>query len=893
MGFWSRIRRTFADAAHRAEIDEELRFHLEMERADGYGERDARLRLGNMTRIEEETRAVGIVEWLESSLGDARYGVRQLRKTPALTLAVLSSLAIGVGANIAIFSLINAAILKPLPVRDPAALTIVEWTSDGFPPGATNVNGDIRDIAGGRRQGSSVPASMHRRLARDQRTFESLMGIADPVSVAIAVEGAQAEQVSAQYVSSNFFQGIGAQPIVGRAFLADEDLVGQAPVVIVSHRFWTTRLGAGTIDRSVRVNNVPVRVVGVAPPEFFGLMAGQWTDIYAPLAMRVAFAMPGSPRSEDESDWWVRQIARAKPGGPPASLDQDEINALFRTVAVPPGLTVEPAKIPSLVARPGRRGFASLNPRDASALWILMLLVGVLLLIVCANVANLLLARSVSRHRESAVRLALGASRGRLFRQYLIESCILAVAGGGLGLLLGNELARAIHALFQTGRDASNAFDLQVDWRVLAYTSAVAVATALIFGLAPAVRGARADFGDTLKAQTRSVVGGRLRLPRMLVAIQIALCLAALVSAGLLGRSLANLASTDVGFDRTHVAYVSMSPARAGYSIERIRPFVARVREELARVPGVERVSSTGFRYLASMGNNGLMHFSGRPLDMSNRANMSAAGEGFFETVGIPVLAGRVVDERDAGSDLSPVVVDDAFVKQFFPHESAIGRRFGLGKNDNQYEIVGVVGNARYNTLRGDLYPTMYEPYRPGGTIHFAIRSTIDPALLGEAVRRAVADVDPAVPVTEFHTQAGLIDRLLRTERLLGMLSGAFGAVALALSAIGLAGLLGYAVARRTNEIGIRMAMGAARRDVMRMVLGESLGLCIAGLILGLPCAYAVGRFLRTSLFGLEPLDPRTAIFAIVTLVSVGALAAWIPARRAASIDPIAALRDE
>ncbi|HEY7498602.1 MAG TPA: ABC transporter permease [Vicinamibacterales bacterium] len=896
MGTWSRIRRTFRAGSHHAEIDEELRFHLEMDAAD-HGARDARLRLGNVARIAEDTRAAGIVEWIESSLRDALYGLRQLRKTPALTVAVIASLAIGIGANSAIFTLIDAAILKPLPVNDPDSLVIVEWTNDGFPPGATNINGDFREIAGGRLQGSSVNANLHRRLAREQHAFAAIAGVADPVNVAIAVGGAQAEQVSAQYVSANFFQGVGAAPIVGRPFDADEDRVGHEPVAIVSHRLWVTRFGSdrSVLDRAVRINNVPVRIVGVAPPGFFGLMAGQWTDVYAPLAARVAFSPPSSTgaRSEDDSDWWVRQIARLDPGMT-EEASRIALDGLFRGMVVPDGAAIEPSHIPILTTHSGRRGFAALNPRDASALWILLLLVGVLLLIVCANVANLLLSRSVSRQRESAVRLALGASRARLFRQYLIESGLLALAGGAAGVAVGFEFAREIHLLFQTGRDASNAFDLNVDWRTLTYAFALAIGTAVLFGLAPAVRAARSDFGDVLKAQTRSVIGGRLRLPRMLVAIQLALCLAALVAAGLLGRSLANLKWTDIGFDRENLAYASVNPSRAGYSRERIGPFGDRVRGELSRLPGVARVSAVSFRFLAGMGNNGLMNFAGRPLDQGNRANMNSVGEGFFETVGIPLVAGRTIDARDIRQESGAVVVDEMFAKRFFPNESPLGRRFGLGfQNNSQYEIVGVVGNSRYNTLREEMYPTMYEAFRPSGTIHFAIRTTMDPARLREAVRRTIASVDAAVPVTEFHTQSALIDRHLRTERLLGILSGAFGVLALALAAIGLAGLLAYAVARRTNEIGIRMAVGADRADVIRMVLRESLGLCGVGLLLGIPCAYAVARFLRTALFQLEPLDPRTAVFALATLLTVALAAAWIPARRAASIDPIAALRDE
>jgi predicted permease len=459
---------------------------------------------------------------------------------------------------------------------------------------------------------------------------------------------------------------------------------------------------------------------------------------------------------------------------------------------------------------------------------------------------------------------------------------------------LGYALAQAIHLLFQTGRDAGSAFDLHLDPRVLVYTAALSVLTALLFGLAPAVRAARADLGYALKAQSRSVTGGRLRLPRVLVSFQIALCLSALVAAGLLGRTLGNLKQTAVGFDRENLAYVSVNPGGAGYTEDRAASYADRVRAELARLPGVLRVSTASFRPLSSMGNNLLVNFAGLPLNAGGRANLNNVGDGFFETLGIPLVAGRTLEPRDMNPGAPAVVVDEVFARRYLPNGNPLGHRFGFSpKENNRYEIVGVVGNSRYNSLRDDAYPTVYQPYRPAGTIHFAIRTTMDSARLAQAVRKAVASVDPAVPLTEFHTQTALIDRLLRTERLLGFVSGAFGLVALALAAIGLGGLLAYAVARRTNEIGVRMALGAAADDVIRMVLRDSLWMVGSGLFVGLPCSYAIGKVLKTALFRLEPLDLETAALALVALLAVALIATWVPARRAARIDPMTALREE
>jgi predicted permease len=899
VSLWSRIRNTVRGDRHRADILEELEFHLEMDAVEGHDRRQTRLRLGNVARIHEEARAVGIIEWVDSTLRDARHGLRQLLRTPALTVAVVLSLAIGLGANAAIFSLVDAAILRPLPVKDPDRLVIAQWTNDDFPPDVENHNGEFTQIAGGRRQGSSISASLYRRLAREQTGFDALIGIgAYPDAVAITVDTLAAQQVSLQYVSGNFFQGVGVLPMLGRPFHDEEDRVGGEPVVIVSHRFWVSRLGSGrdALERQIRINNIPARIVGVAPPGFFGLRTGQWPDVYAPLAMKVAFqgsTAAAALRAENDRNWWVRAIGRLRPGVSETAA-RTELGGLFRSFVVPEGTTIEPTKIPELITMPGQRGFGALNAREADALWILMVLVGVVLLVVCANVANLLLSRAVSRQKESAVRLALGAGRMRLFRQHLIESGVVALMGGGAGIALGYALARSIHRLFQSGRDAGYAYDLHLDVRVLAYTSALSILAALLFGLAPAVRAARADLGDMLKSHTRSIAGGRLRLPRMLVSIQIALCLAALVAAGLLGRSLENLRWMDVGFDRENLAYVSVSPAQAGYTVERLGPYLDRVRDALAGIPGVLHVSPVATRLLAGGGNNGRVTVPGRPWDDATRANLNRVGDGFFETMRIPLVAGRAIERRDMRPDAGTVVVDELFARKYFPNVNPLGRHIGLDpKDDYRYEIVGIVRDSRYNNLRSDAVPTVYEPYRPAGTMHFAIRTTMDTARLHEAARRAVAAVDPAVPVTEFRTQTALIDRLLRTERLLGFVSGAFGLVALTLAAIGLGGLLAYAVARRRNEIGLRMALGAAAADVIRMVLRDSMRMVGAGILIGLPCAYVIARLLRTALFQLEPLDLRTAAFSIVVLLGVALVSAWVPARRAATIDPVLALREE
>lgn len=837
-------------------------------------------------------------EWIHSVLQDVRYALRQARNAPGLSVAVLCSLAIGVGANTAIFSLVDAAILRPLPVSEPDSLRIVEWPNDKFPDTASNINGDFNRLPNGRVQASSISANLYRALAGRQSAFESFIAIADANNVALSVDRSPAEQVSMQHVSSDFFQALGVILPVGRPFHAEEDGVGREPVLVISHRLWLRAFGGSpdVLDRSIRINNVAARIIGVAPAGFFGLRPGLWTDLYAPLAARVALqpaGIEGGPRGEDDGDWWVRPVGRLKSTVSEAAAAK-AISRQFRNLG----------QAPELITLPGRRGFGSLNQREASALWILMLLVGVLLFIVCANVANLLLSRSIARQRESAVRLALGAARVRLLRQHIVESGTFAVLGGMGGLAMGYPLALAIHQLFQTGRDASSAFEVTVDLRLLTHMGALSIVTTLLCSLAPAMRSSRSDLSEALKVQSRSVVTGRLRLPRLLVSIQIALCLAALVAAGLLVRSLNNLTVSNLGFDRENLAYATVNPAQAGYSSDRAGAYVARLREEVRALPGVSSVSLTQIRLLSGNGNLSRISIPGRVsqvergvVDSADAAFRNRVSDGFFDTMKIPLAAGRFFIASDMRSNPAVAIIDEGFARPFFPGQDPIGRHIGFNSNDNaRFEIVGVVRDSRYNSLRSDLRPTVYEPLRPADfrqIVHLVIRTTTNSARLERAVRKAAAVVDPNAPLSEFHTQTGLIDRLLRTERLLGFMSSALGLIALTLSAIGLAGLLSYLVARRRAEFAVRMALGAAAADVVRTVLRDSLQLVGLGILIGLPCAYGAGWMLKSALFHVEPLDGWTLGLSFSIMVTVPLLAACVPAWRATKIDPTPALRGE
>lgn len=897
MSVWSRLRHTLRPGSYAGEVEEELQYHLAMKEQDGFDTRSARLRFGNPARLKEETRAAGIFVWLESFLRDARYGLRQLGRRRMLSAVVIVSLALGIGANTAIFSLVDAALLKRLPVTDPQNLRAIWWKNHGWPEGLCSMmSGDSEGIFTANLSGSSVSLNAYRQLAAEPGGFSALVGFSDAEMAAVSSGKRAAEQFRLQYASANFFSALGVKLQLGRSFSKGRS---EAPVVVVSDRFWRKWFNArgDVLGQVLRVNNAPVQIIGVAPAHFFGIEIGEWVDIYAPLSAQIALsprARLDSSLGESDGFWWVRMLGRLAPQVAETQAAA-QLSARFQHILAPSARKMD--QIPQLITRPGERGLSAVPRERARALWILLLLVGLILLIVCANVANLLLARAVARQRESAVCLALGAARMRLLRQYLIESMLLALAGGVAGLLLSPVLANTIHSFIRSDL-AIGGFDLRIDTRILLFTAAISLLTALLFGAAPAVRLTRASINDALKAGSRMLVAGHLRLPRALVALEIALSFAVLVAAGLLARSLANLETADIGFDRQNLLYVSVNPWSAGYNADRVRQYADRLRERLASLPGVSHAAILETRPLSGSGNATLVNIPGRPFRSEDYAVINHLSDGALETLHIPLRAGRAFQASDMQPGSSAVIVDDEFARKYFPHRNPIGQLFGTGpKPTQQYRIVGVVGNSRFRSLRDAPSPTMYRPWStiayPTFQVNVALRAAVPKTQLARAIRQAAAAIDASVPVSDIQTQSALVDHLLLNERLLRILSSAFGFLALLLCAIGIAGLLAYTVARRTNEIGVRIALGASRNEVVKLILRESLSLVLAGLVIGIPGAFLIGRLLGHTLFRLSAADPASLSASLLLLIAAAGFAAWLPARRAARIDPMSALREE
>jgi len=834
---------------------------------------------------------------MNTVLQDLRYGLRMLARNPGFTAVAVATLALGIGANTAIFSLLNAVMLRELPVQSPAQLVLL---------GRGRSGGSTDDCCS--TELYSYP--FYREMRQKNQVFSDVSAVLSLLfrrMHGVVGESANLESMDVQLVSGAYFPMLGAKPILGRAFTeAEDDPAGGHPVAIASYSWWKRRFGRdpAIVGKTVKLGLTVYTIVGVAQPEFFGTMVGDSPDLWVPLSMEKQV----SPGWNGLDNKWFQSLyilARLKPG---VSAEQAEAHAnlLARQIwheHLGPVLSKqqqEQLQHAHIELTPAARGLSRLRFGFSLPLQILMAVVGLVLLIACANIANLLVARATARQREIAVRMALGAERGRLIRQMLTESVLMAFCGGALGVLFASWASGALLAMVSTGPEPLP-LDVAPDARVLAFTLLVSLCTALLFGTVPALRNTRIDLTPALR-EGRGALSAASRSPlaKALIVSQVALSLVLLVGAGLFLRTLANLAQVDTGFTKENVLLFGIDPPAVGYKEDsRLVNLYQQIEQRVSTTPGVRAASISFFTFNQGEWTDPIsIPGPTQTPDHDMSVTNNVVGPGYFAVMGIPLMVGRVFGAQDTEKSPKVAVINETMAKRFFPGGSPIGRRFGMGddpKHSNEIEVVGVVKDAKNVSLRERPFAEAYFPYtqRMGYYYDLEVRYSGDPQAIISEVRRAVGEVDGNLPVSYQNTLAQQVDQSIASQTLIAQLSTFFGLLAVFLACVGIYGLMSYAVTRRTNEIGIRMALGAGRSKVLWIVMHESLILVGLGLIIGLPAALAADRLVSKMLFGLSPTDPPSMVGAAILLLAFAVLASYLPARKASRVDPMVALRYE
>jgi predicted permease len=846
-------------------------------------------------------------------MSNIRLAVRGLVKTPGFTVTVVLTLALGIGANTAIFSLVNDVLFRELPVRDPGELVLFRNVEgrDGRLSRAGENNGSV-DAATGRAASTSFSLLTFERFRSSGRALSHVFAFAPFNRMTLLIDGQPETTDMGQLVSGDYFAGLGVSAIVGRTLTDADDQPSAPPVGVISYRFWERRFNRdrSVIGKTIQVNRVPVTLIGITPPGFAGTMQiGESVDISLPIALHGRFQPDRASSRAEPWYWWVRVMGRLGTGVTAerarASLEpifQDTAREGWRAgVGREDGTGARMPEVSTLAADPGGQGENDRRRVYAESLRILMGLVGVLLLVASANVANLLLARGSARRREIALRLALGASRARIVGQLLGESLLLAFTGTAFGILLAYWSRGLLLGLRQFNGDPA-VLELPLDGRVLAFTIAATGGTSLLCGLAPALRAARVDLTAEFQSGARLLgTAARSRLGQVLMVVQIALSLVLLIGAGLFVQTLRNLEQVATGFNTQGLALFRIEATPAGYPRGAFSVLQARLQERLEQIPGVRAATFSRVPLLAGTRANRRTIIPGYtpPAGASMNINVNGIAPNFFTAMEIPLLLGRSFTARDDEDAPKVAIVTQAFVRRYFAGENPVGRRFTFGANPNApattIEIVGVARDAKYTTVRDAEPVTIYlpAPQMLDGVANYYVRTAGAAAAIAPAIRSAVREIDPSLPVIDFRTQEQQIARRNSQERLFAQLSGFFGVAALILACVGLHGLMSYLVLQRTGEMGLRLALGARPAQVLQMVLRESFTLVAAGLVLGLAVAYGVGRFVESTLFGLTAADPLTYAVVAGVLAAVTLLAALRPAQRAARVDPMIALRAE
>jgi len=832
-------------------------------------------------------------------LQDLRYAVRQLRKSPGFATVAILTLALGIGANTAIFSLLDQALLRSLPVKDADRLVILKYSG-------SNIPGLLRSRTDGKFY-FSYP--MYRDL-RDRNSVFSGLIATDWTQVGVQWHN-QPDLVEAELVSGNYFDVLSLQPALGRLFVASDDLKPDAnPVVVLSFSYWQRRFGSdpGIANQSILVNGYPFTVVGVAPPGFHSVVMGDTPDVFVPMMMR-AEVMPGSKDLDDHHSSWLNIIGKLKPGTSREqaeaglaplwySLRSDELKDVKGESADFPDRFLAKSH---LLVLDGAKGLSPLRSDVQMPLLIVMGMVGLVALMACANVGSLLLVRASGRIREMSVRYALGAKRKRVIQQLLVEGLLLGSAGGLLGMLLAPRVSALLINMIWSGGTGDLPFSSKPDLRIMLFNCALALFATLLFSLAPTAQFWRPDLAPALKQQGMTARSSPLRFRRISVALQIGLSLMLLVGAGLFVRTLHNLRSLDAGFATDHLLTFGIDPRMAGYEPARTFALYQRVFETMKVLPGVRSVAATNDPELANDGEGGDIAIAGyrkKPHEDMNVEQPNVSAD-YFSTLQMPLLAGRAFTEQDSAESQKVAVVNESFARHFFGDpQQALGRSIGYGgtvvKTDTV--IIGVVKDAKHTSLRGPVIPTLFRPYLQISAPHgmtFYVRTWQQPKSAESAIRRAMQALDSNLVLDTFRTMDEQIDDNLTAERVIALLASGFGVLAALMAAVGLYGVLAYTTTQRTSEIGIRMALGATRASVIKMVLFEVLWLAGISIAVALPISLLLMSAVKSQLYGISSSDPLTLCLMTILVTIVALASAMLPARRAARIDPMKALRYE
>jgi len=812
---------------------------------------------------------------MSTFLNDLKYAFRIFRKKPVFTTVTVLSLAFGIGANTAIFSLLNAVLLRSLPVPKAHELRAISFKAEVL---STSVR------TGG--EGSETfPYPAYETFRDNAKGFSDIFAFSILSNMTI-VTPIGASTANGLMVTGNFFTGYGANTLLGRTILPEDDQPEAELVTVITYRAWEKYYGLdpNVIGNTLTLNKTSFTIIGVLPRSYVGPISGNLANFYVPVADQPRLNPYGSLTSTHH--WWLQIMARR-------TLQIDEaqaeasLNLLFKQFLETSSDKMEQPRVILLDAKCGLGGQSSAQP-----LWALQAVVGLVLLIACANMASLLLAQGAARRHEMTVRAAIGAGRWRLMRQSLTESLLLSLAGAVFGLMIASWIKMAL-VNFLTGIEESN-ITVNIDAHVLAFTIAVTGVTTILCGLIPAWYAGRINPSEGLK-ESSTQAAPRLRLGKVLVAAQVGLSMLLIFGTGLLLQTLVNLRGVDPGFDVENLLVFRINPGNAGYKDQDRITFYEQASEAIAGIPGSRSVAFSSLTLLSKAMQSSTISIPGQN-DLSDKplnAHRLTVSDSFFKTMGIPMLSGRIFNASDTLGSIRTAVVNETFARSFFPDGEALGQSFKILQTE--YQIIGLCRDVYYENLREDIPPTMYFPHRqhPSGSMTFEVRSVLPALSLVPAVRKLLASIDRNIPMENIKTQQQIIKNSIMPEQLFATPCGSLSLLALALSCIGLYGLMAYNVARRTSEMGIRLALGARPLDVAWPILREALILACIGIAIGLPIAMALSRLIRSTFFGIKPHDPATIIGSIILLLIVAAMSAWMPARRAAKTDPMEALRYE